>query len=107
MMGPEYTMMLEAFMDLTRASDNDLVDGAVFIFVPAKSTAKEATILSWMPDNEKTEGMVLHDVLLALIWTLMNAGIDKDTLHEMVDFAERNVVPSSDVSSMFGDGVAN
>lgn len=106
----EYTMILEAFMETAKAQNQELVDGAVFIFVPAGGNANEATVLSWMSDHcDRSDGLVWHDAFIAMLWTLLKSGVDADILRGMIEYAAEKVekISTTDVSACFGEGDLN
>jgi hypothetical protein len=110
MIGTEYTMMLEAFMETAKSQNQELVDGAVFVFVPQGGDANEATILSWISDHcERSDGLVWHDVFVAMLWTLLKSGVEGDVLRAMVEYAikKQDLIDTSDVSEFFGEGELN
>ena len=111
MINPEYTMMLETFMETAKAQNQELVDGAVFIFIPSgASESNESSVLSWLPDSsKKNSGLVWHDVFMSLLWALLRSGVEPSVLIDMVDHAKGNVgeVRSRDLSDEFECGEIN
>jgi len=107
---PEYSMMLETFMETAKAQNQKLVDGAVFIFIPPSAEPSESSVLSWMPEYcERDSGLVWHDVFVSLLWTLLNAGVEQSVLRDMVDYAATNLnhIKSSNLIETFGGGEPN
>ena len=100
----EYKMMLESFMENIKSQDDELVDGGLLVFIPANSTAAQASILSWLPEHStKDAGRVWHEMFVSILWTLLQAEIPAEILHEIVDYAAHYVdnITSKDVVSMF------
>ena len=111
MINPEYTMMLEAFMETARAQNQELVDGAVFIFIPSGDTdLNESSVLSWLPDSgSQKNGAVWHNVFMSLVWALLRSGVEADVLTDMISYADKNIsmVRSSDITDTFSCGEVN
>lgn len=110
MIATEYTMMLEAFVETAKAQNQELVDGAVFIFVPANGNSNEATLLSWMSDHcKRSDGLVWHDAFIGMIWTLLKSGVEKKVLVDMIEYvaSRSNEIKTTNVADAFGEGELN
>lgn len=110
MIATEYTMMLEAFMETAKAQNQELIDGAVFIFVPAGGNSNEATLLSWMSDHcKRSNGVVWHDAFIGMIWTLLNSGVEEKVLVDMIKYvsSRKGDVTTTNVIDAFGEGELN
>lgn len=110
MLDPEYAMMLESFMQTAKSCNQQLVDGAVMIFVPRGGETADSTVVSWMPDHvDKDAGLIWHDIFLTMLWTLMNAGVSGEILTDMVSYAVKHSgsISSSDLSAQFVEEEAN
>ena len=107
---PEFSMMLEAFMDLAKQQDQELLDGAIMIFLPTEGHANDASIFAWVSDaTERKAPSVWHDVFIAMLFALIKSGVDPNALHELIAFAETNVegIVASAVESPFDEGPTN
>ena len=111
MINPEYAMMLEAFMETARAQNQELVEGAVFIFIPSgDSGSNESSVLSWLPDTDsKSSGAVWHSVFMSLVWALLRSGVEADVLTDIINHANKNLdsVRSNDITDDFSLGEIN
>jgi hypothetical protein len=110
MMSTEFSMMLEAFMELAKQQDQKLLDGAVMVFLPAGGHANDASIFAWVSEEtEKEAPNVWHDVFVAMLFALLKSGVDPTALHELIEFAKVNVldIVAKAVESPFEDGPAN
>jgi len=88
--GPEFTMMLEGFLEHTKQQNSELIEGAVMIFIPDNRDATQAAILSWIPiDRGKEAGAVFSEVFVSLVWTLMSGGLTADDLHGYIDYSAK------------------
>jgi len=88
---PEYVMMLESFLEMTKQQDASLIDGAVFVFIGKGASASQASMVEWFPaSSDKDVGLVWHDILLAQMLFLHNLGVDGDSMREMVEYTEQN-----------------
>jgi len=106
----EYLMLLESFMETAKAQNQQLIDGAVFIFVPSGGNANEATLLSWISEHcERSDGLVWHDAFIAMLWTLLKSGVEAQVLRDMVEYAvkKKDAISTTDVSQAFEEGDLN
>jgi hypothetical protein len=85
---PEFKLMIEGFLEYAKQQNDDLVEGALFIFIPDGGDASNMSILSWVPvDRGKDIGNVWQEAFIALVWTLMSAGITPIDIHRQVNYA--------------------
>ena len=58
---------------------------------------------------KRSDGLVWHDVFIAMLWTLLRSGVDGDVLKDMVEYAieKQNLIKTSDVSKLFGEEELN
>lgn len=106
MIGTEYAMMMESFIENAKAQNQELIDGAVFIFVPSGGNVYEATLLSWISEHcDRSDGLVWHDAFIAMLWTLLKSGVEPQVLKDMVEYAAKrqSAISATDVSSVFGE----
>ncbi|MHC4371766.1 MAG: hypothetical protein ACYSW8_29475 [Planctomycetota bacterium] len=92
MSDPKFGMLVESFMEHAKQQDQSVVDGAIFVFLPKDGGAVDASLFSWVSEtgNKKTSE-VWHDVYLAMLYALLKTGVDVETLHELVQYAAKNM----------------
>jgi hypothetical protein len=106
MSDPKFGMLVESFMEHAKQQDQSVVDGAVFIFLPRDGGAIDASLFSWVPDEGgKKTSEVWHDVYLAMLYALIKTGVDIPTLHEVIDYAAKNIgaITANLSDSAYGD----
>lgn len=87
----KYSMLLDSFLELAKQQDQSIIDGAVMVFIPRDGMSKDASLFVWLSDSsEKTQANIWHDTFVAMLFALLKNGVDKEILHELVDFADNN-----------------
>ena len=107
---PQFLMLLETFMETAKACDPNIIDGAVFMFIPKGGGAGSSSVIAWIPEEtDKDDSSVWHDSYLSLVWTLLKSGVDPLGLHGIIDYAADNLseVDTQNLQSMFTEGEAN
>lgn len=109
MIDPKFGMLVESFMEHAKQQDQSVIDGAIFVFLPHDGGATDASLFSWISDEgSKKTSEVWHDVYLAMLYALLNTGVDLKTLHELADYADSNMgdVSANVTDSPYGDDVS-
>jgi hypothetical protein len=65
---------LEELLHASQESDPAGIEGGLTVLIPRHSDASEAAYLSIMPHDDSDPGILLGEILVAMIWQLMRHG---------------------------------
>jgi len=86
--GPAFKMMMESFLEHAKTQGDELIEGAIFLFIPEGGNASTASLLSWVPVNlGKDPAVVWQEGFIAMVWTLMSAGLTEENIHQHISYA--------------------
>jgi hypothetical protein len=104
-----FRMMVEGFMEHAKQQEADLVEGAVMAFIPRGGDASTVSILSWVPNTERSDpSTIWQEAFVAMVWTLMAAGLSLEDLHDTMQYAAQFYNDMNiETQSMGGEEVEN
>jgi hypothetical protein len=71
---------LEDLLRASKGSDPAGIEGGLTVLIPRHSDATEAAYLSIIPHDDTEPGILLGEVLVAMIWQLMRHGATTDEI---------------------------
>jgi len=83
---------LFACADILRdLNERSVIDGGLILLLPWDGDATEVGIAGYAPEREEGQpiGQIYHEILAALVWTLLTSGITPGSIMEATDRAIR------------------
>lgn len=81
-----YLEMIDSFLDLSKMSDDCLVESLIMVFIPKGGTFADANIVTWIPDIEPVQsGMAWERSFMSMALAMIRLGADREKMKESID----------------------